>query len=57
MSAGSNALWAGLGVLAGLVLAHYVEELEADSVDVNDESDGEGPNLRVVYDRDQSSDG
>jgi len=62
MSATSNVLWAGLGVAAGYVLTLYVEQLEQDdepSVDGedDDEGDGEGPDLRVVDDDDESSDG
>ena len=62
MSATSNVLWAGLGVAAGYVLALYVEQLEQDDEpsvdgDDDDEGDGEGPDLRVVDDDDESSDG
>ena len=54
MSATSNVLWAGLGVAAGYVLTLYVEQLEQDD---EPSVDGEGPNLRVVDDDDESSDG
>ena len=54
MSAASNVFWAGLGVAAGYALALYVEQLEqADEPSV----DGEGPNLRVVDEEEESSDG
>mgnify|MGYP006414175673 CR=1 FL=1 len=47
MSAGSNILWAGLGVAAGYALALYIDQLEQDD---EPDVDDEGPNLRVVDD-------
>tara|TARA_Y100001938_G_scaffold91152_1_gene125028 strand:+ start:110 stop:307 length:198 start_codon:yes stop_codon:yes gene_type:complete len=47
MSACNNLLWAGLGLAAGYALALYVEQLDAV---IDDDDDGEGPNLRVVDD-------
>jgi hypothetical protein len=49
MSAGSNILWAGLGVAAGYALALYIDQLVDDQEDVGDDDrEVDAPDLRVV---------